>query len=170
VTTIAGTITEDKIVLSSDSRTSGGWSYKRIDSNMNFGKLVKGPDFILAWSGDCSESTLMELFCKDHSIGSGGKLRVIEWLLEFAEWKEGKCDSGQKISNHYLLGHKSGLYQIQGTAVYEMQGFATAGSGGEFAFTALYLGKSLKKAMEVSCELDPYSDLPIKTLELKLEN
>lgn len=167
MTTIAGKIVDDKVVLVADSRTSLG--HVRVDQTTLRSKLFKGNDTIIAGSGAVSETVLLELWCRDHSLGVGGVVRVTEWLLEFANWKKDKTEKFD-INNEYLIGHSSGLYSNIGLSVTQCDQYAVGGSGLYFAMTALHLGKSLEDAVKVACELDAYSDLPIQTLSLTLKD
>lgn len=168
MTTIAAKIIDDTIYIGADSRVSFGYEYTKVDQTMESSKICEGSDMVIAGTGTLSECSLIQLYAKDHSIGCGGQLRVLEWLLEFSKWKKSKVDD-YSINNSYIIAHKSGLYKTWGTSVELMKNFTALGSGGSYAFTALHLGKSLREALEVSCELDPYTEGPIviKTMELK---
>lgn len=164
MTTIAATISDKKIVLAADSITVVGTT--QVQKTLKRSKLFKGSDCIVAGTGYASETSLLELYCKDHNIGSGGPLRVLEFLTEFANWKDSK--SGEKsVSNSYLIGHKSGLFQTNGLSVFEVDTFVSDGHGMDYALTALHLGYSARESIEISCEIDVFSQLPVRTLELK---
>lgn len=166
MTTIAAKIEKDKIIIGADSRASAGWT--KVEQTLESSKIVEGSDMIIAATGTITEASLMELFCKDHSIGSGGQLRLVEWLLEFSEWKHSKTNV-RGVENNYIVAHKSGLYKTHGLSVSKIKTFTSDGSGGEFCFTALHLGHTLEQSLKVSCELDAFSEEPIIIKTMKLE-
>lgn len=166
MTTIAAKIEDNIIQIGADSRTSLGTV--KVDQTLDRSKIFEGSDMIIASTGLTSEASLIQLFAKDHSIGNGGELRVLEWLLEFSGWKKDKTGDA-KVSNRFIIAHKSGLYTTDGLSIERAKDYTSTGSGWPFCFTALHLGKSLKESLEVSCELDAFTEGPviIKTMELE---
>lgn len=164
MTTIAGVVKGNKVILASDSRTSRGW--QRIDQDSERSKLFRGTDFICAGTGYAAESQLLELYGKDHSIGEGSVMRVTQYLVEFLNWLKTN-HLGKEINNNFIIGHNSGLYTTYGLEVHKVNK-ATDGSGGLYAYTALHLDHEIESAIEIACELDAFSDTPINTLEIKL--
>lgn len=167
MTTIAGFVDTKKVVIVADSRVSQG--DMRVDQTVTSPKIFEGVDTIIASAGLLSEASLFSLFARDHSIGpAGGELRILEWLLEFSEWKDMKTKN-EKIENGYLIGHQSGLYKVLELSVFPIKKYAAIGCGVYYALTALHLGKTVFEAVEIACDLDAFTDRPISSLSIKLK-
>ena len=167
MSTVAGQRFENKIVLAADTRVSSSLG-TRIDLGQSFSKLGEGVDFIYGSAGYSSEVSLFNLYARDHSIGTGGVVRVIEYLVEFSRWKA-DMTGDPDIKNSYILAHSSGLFSTEFFAVDEIEYYCSIGSGKEHSLAALYLGKDVSEAVQVACALDCYSDLPVLIKELKLK-
>ena len=146
---------EGKIVFAADSMISSGET-KVADKMMKASKLFKQNDLVIGAAGRCYETTLMELFSRNHKPVASGRMAMIEFLMEFREWVKDK-DSGYTLDNEFLIAFAGELYIVcGGLEVYEASEFESIGSGRDFANAALYLGHSPKAAVEVACKLSTY--------------
>ena len=165
MTTIAARIKDNKIELAADSIIVRGTL--RVQEGLGNSKIFDGLDCVVASTGLLSESSLFELFCRDHSIGKGNHLRVLEFLSEFSRWKENN-GSDNIVDNNYIIGHKSGLYRTHGLSVLKVDKYCADGHGMDYAEAGLHLGKSAKDAVQLACELDVYTNGPVITKKNKL--
>lgn len=165
MTTIVGVNHNDHIELVADSQISvGAMRWGGIKNRS--GKIFEVNDMIVGGSGVLSEITLLHMFAKTHSIGEGGLDKVMEWMLEFSDWAKKKANI-DSLTNTYLIGHRSGLYNVNEITPELIDTYEAIGSGWKYAYTALHLQHSAERAVEIACELDNFSGDPITRLTLK---
>jgi len=162
---VAAKIYDDKISIASDSIIVYGSTQSK--SADKFAKLFQVDDMFVGSVGICEESALLQVFCKTHTPERADESSYINFLAEFAEWKNDKIGD-PKIVNDYLIVYQKKLFHIQGFFVYEIAGHSAIGAGRDFALAALHMGSSVSKAVEVACELSVYCELPVKEYTIKL--
>lgn len=110
-----------------------------------------------------------KLFRKgDAIIGTAGSHILGEVFIKWYGTKKKKPNFGPKADFEALVVTKDGLYHydedLSGGKV-NREWFAI-GSGSFAALGALYAGKTPEEAVEIACQVDPYSGLPLQILKL----
>lgn len=153
----------EKIEIASDSITVRGWTQSR--STNSFSKLVKVNDLIIGSVGTAEEGALLQVFCSTRRPDQATELSIVNFLSEFANWKNTKTGVAT-ITNEYIFIVDKHVFQIHGFFVEEIINFAAIGAGMDFALAALHLGHEAEKAVEVACELSVFCELPTKLYEV----
>jgi ATP-dependent protease HslVU (ClpYQ) peptidase subunit len=160
---VCAKVYDDKVVMAADSQVTWG---SHIKNNIGFSKIKEINGIIIGAVGNCDEASLMYQYAKTHKPDNSNEKDVLEFIAEFAKWKK-DYDGNNTINNHYLLIYDGNLFYIEGILVNEINDFAAIGSGFSFALTALFLDKSPKEAVKVTCKLDCFVGEPIIEFEMK---
>lgn len=123
-------------------------------------KIKEINDMIIGTAGSCEEESLMWLYAQNHRPVAATEKDVLEFFVEFIDWKRGKCIDPNP-TNHYLLAYKGKAFHIQNYMVMEVDKFSAIGAGADYALAALYLDKEPDEAVKVACELSCYVAEPI---------
>lgn len=167
MTVIAARKTADAIILAADTMISVGHA-KSTDAAMVHSKLFEQNGLVIGSTGDCYESTLMELFTRNHKPVDSSRLAIIDFLVEFREWIQ-KKDVKHNPRNGFLIVFDGKLFRIYGgLEVYEVKEFDAIGAGEDFAKAALHLGHSPSEAVEVACKLSLFCSEPITEITVEL--
>jgi ATP-dependent protease HslVU (ClpYQ) peptidase subunit len=95
---------------------------------------------------------MLAAYAKDHSIGSGGELRIAEWCFEFLGFCK-KHTGEWKQDASLLVAHHSGLYAVEDWMPIGVTDYCAIGSGFEHAEAAMYLGKTPAEAADVAINM-----------------
>ena len=157
---VAVKVYDDKIEMSADSIIVCG-GRKELYYGVHT-KINPINDMIIGTSGSCEESGLMWMYAKNHRPISATDRDVLEFFIEFVNWKSDKS-SCPTLNNSYLLAFEGKVFHIQNYMVLEVDRYAAIGAGADFALAALYLDKSAPEATKVACDLSCYVSEPITT-------
>lgn len=158
-------ILKDKIEIASDSIMTIGRSQTK-GSDVEYAKLDKINDIIIGSTGSCEESALFQLYCKTHSPKEAKNDDILEFVIEFIEWKRKKIDKWD-YSNNYILAFHGKAFWIENYFVNEIKTYRAIGAGRDFAMAALFLGHSVEESVSVACELSTLCEKPIIKFECK---
>lgn len=160
MTVIAARKTSDGITFAADTMITQG-HLKSTSADILHSKLFQHNDLLIGSAGDCFESTLMELFTRNHKPVDSNRLSMIDFLVEFREWVR-KKESGYSPHNLYLIAFEQKLFCVDGgLQVFEVKEFDAIGSGSDFARAAMHLGHTAREAVEVACKLSVWCNEPI---------
>ena len=171
MTTIVAKKENGYIHLCADTRVT--YDYERIDSNVGGCKLEKlvkiNNEFYIASCGESSLSIYGELFARTTLPESIDIKHIIEYMFKFRQYYKSMTDLKEIRGNGFII-FKDKIFQIfyDSNEVFEMEDFVACGSGRYYAIAALHLGKSAKEAVELSCKLDAFSELPIQEYKIYL--
>ena len=157
---VAVKIYEDKIEMSADSIIVVGGRKETFYGGHT--KINKINDMIIGSSGTCEEGGLMWLYAKNHRPLEATERDVLEFFVEFVDWKGSKGMS-RSLENHYLLAIDGKAFHIQNYMVLPVDKYSAIGAGADYSLAALYLGTSAEKAVKVACDLSCYVAEPIIT-------
>lgn len=167
MTVIAAQKTSESITFAADTMVSDGYG-KSTTIDIMQSKLFQQNGMIIGTTGDCYESTLMELFSRNHKPIDTERLSVIDFLVEFREWVR-KKDGNYAPKNGFLIAFEKKLFHVYGgLEVYEVKDFEAIGAGQDFAKAALHLGHSPKEAVAVACKLSLFCSEPITEMTVAL--
>ena len=161
-------ISKNKIEIASDSITVSGWMQTK-EENLNYAKLVRVNGIVIGGVGETEEISLFQTYCHTRRPKSASEDNILEFLLEFADWKKKKTEVFG-IENQYIISFDHKAYVTEGLLVREIINYWAIGAGTEYALSALYLGHSVNKAIETACELSIYCEKPIKIYEISKDN
>ncbi|MFH1648719.1 MAG: hypothetical protein ABIA11_03290 [Patescibacteria group bacterium] len=73
-------------------------------------------------------------------------------------------------SDNILISDSKKIFNIHPQSVdcFEVEEFEAIGSGADYAIGAYYTGATVKKCVEVACEIDVHCGKPVKQLRIKL--
>ena len=141
---------KDQIVMCADSIMVRGWT-KYPDTD--FAKIEEINGMIMGGCGYAKESSLMWHYMRTHKPSKATERDVLQFMIEFSEWKATILGDVSDIANDYILAYEDKVFEISGLFVKEVTDFAAIGAGADYANSALYLGHSPRKAVETACAL-----------------
>jgi ATP-dependent protease HslVU (ClpYQ) peptidase subunit len=161
MTVIAVKKHKDKIVIGSDSIRAYGSTQQKLE----YGKLKKLDGFIFGHAGAAVNVTLMCMFAKTHKIDGPNEDAVSNFMAEYLQWCKKKIND-YKFESQFLFVIGGKIFVVfQDLCIYEIEDYYAIGAGMDFALASLYLGKSVKEAVEAACELSIYCEKPINMIE-----
>lgn len=159
---------KDKIILGADSCTFRG--YNKIDLNNHKGrsKIEQINDIIFCSTGRVAEINNFLLYCSTRKPESNSLISIQRFFNEFGTYLTEMVKKELQIENNYFLVYKEKLFCYNNGAVNEIliDDYATLGAGWLEAYTALYLGKTAREAIQVSIDLNVYAGGEPQVLEI----
>lgn len=149
---VVAKVFDNRIEFAADSQISGHYL---IFPDQGYQKLRRINDIVLGFSGNVEECNYMTYYMKTHLPEGNDELDVIRYLVEFAKFKKELCGDAT-LRSQYLIAYGGKLFEADGLSVIEIKDFAAIGCGRDFGYVALYLGHSVREAVEVAIKLDPY--------------
>jgi ATP-dependent protease HslVU (ClpYQ) peptidase subunit len=119
-------------------------------------------DMIIGAAGTCEELGLMWMYAKNHRPVSATERDVLDFIMEFADWKRARTGNST-IDCNYLLAYDGKAFHIQNYMILEVDKYSSVGAGADYALAALYLDKTAPEAVKVACDLSCYVSEPITT-------
>lgn len=158
--------TDKKIKIAADSIVVAG--YTQLEKTLKCSKLFKVNDMIVGGVGSAAENLLLENFCLTHKPNAPTEREILNFFVEFNTYL---TDLGlSKYTNDFLVCFAGKVFHAaQNLFVAEVQDYAAIGAGQDYSLAALYLGHSVKEAVETSCHLCTFVSSPIVEYEMKLE-
>jgi len=154
-------IKEDCIEVASDSIIVFGSTQDK--GKDKFSKLIEVNNIIIGSVGSAAECSMLQIFANTRKPSSSTEKGILEFMVEFAEWKKGKTDK-YEIENNFIIVFEKHVFQINSFFVKEIEKYDAIGAGMDYALAALYLGHDVETAVEVACELSIYCEKPVKKL------
>lgn len=171
MTIIVCKVEKDKIVLGADSCITYGMT-SQSQTNPTKNKIWKfSDDFAAAACGSLAEAELFNTYCKRHRPISADTENIQRFMVEFMHWAkhnmtEATAPGGNiSLENDYLIVFDKKAYKSAHGSVWEISNYECSGSGYWFAQTMLHIGKSVKKALNVACQLNPFCQAPLTIYE-----
>lgn len=148
--------------IAADSITVRGYTQRKGDDS-RFSKLTEVNNLIIGGVGIAEETSLLCLFARTRRPSEAEEWAVVDWLSEFAEWKQKKINK-PGLENHYLLGIERKVFSVMGWHVAEVSCYEAIGAGMDFALGALVLGNSAITAVETAIKLCIYCEGPVQKI------
>jgi len=162
---VAVRVTNDEIIIGADSILVTGYTQTKDKA----AKLFETNGLIVGDVGFAQEGSLFFLYCQTRKPTAPTELAVVEFMVEFGKWKDTKGDE-LSIQNSYILIFEEKAFIVEGLFVKEITDFTAIGAGMDYALSALYLGETVERAIEVACELSIYCERPINIKKVKKTN
>ena len=160
---VACKITENGYQIAADSITVRGYTQTK-GNNTKRSKLFEVNGMVIGCVGVAEESSLLRIFATTHRPSSATEEGLLEFLVEFFDWKNKKTNNGS-IENSYLIGLEGKVFSIDEWLVEEITTYEAIGAGMDFALAALYLGHDAVKAIETAIELSVFCEGPVQLIE-----
>ena len=164
---VAVRVYDNKIEVSADSIIVCGDRKELFYGNHT--KLNHINDMIIGTSGTCEEGGLMWMYAKNHRPISATDRDVLEFFVEFVNWKQSKSSSSN-LNNSYILVFDGKVFHIQNYCVLEVDKYTAIGAGADYALASLYLENSAEKSVKVACDLSCYVAEPIITYTMDIDS
>lgn len=164
--------TKDKIILGADTGCFYGNSGAKfhIDNHKNRLKIMQINDIVYAGTGSVSEIINFGLFCRTKKPERSDQLGIQRFFIDFGKWlKEQNIEPNGKVKNHYFVVFEKRLFHFEECAVSEIleDDFATDGAGYREAYMAMYLGKSVEEAINLTIELNVWASGKAQIVEIE---
>ena len=127
-------------------------------------KLYETNEMVIGTVGSAEENSLFRLFAETHRPSGSDEYSMLEFILEFSEWKKRKTDNSA-IRNAYLIGFQQNVFSVEQWLVEKVKSYMAIGAGMSYALAALHLGHSAKEAVETAIELSIYCESPVLLIE-----
>jgi ATP-dependent protease HslVU (ClpYQ) peptidase subunit len=152
--------TKDKIILGADTGTFCGNYKTHLTNHKGRLKIMSVNDIIYSGTGSVAEIINFGLFCQTRKPERSDQLGIQRFFIDFGKWlKEQNIERDSIINNHYFLVFEKKLFHYQHNAVLEIleDDFATDGAGFKEAYMAMYLGKSVKEAIDLTIQMNVWA-------------
>lgn len=158
--------TDKKIVIGADSIRVTYWTQEK-DKSSKLSQISDG--FIIGSSGLCSEYTLLCQFAQNHTPKHASADSIVAFMTEFLQWYRTQIgDAAKMLENMTLIVYKGKVFYFNNYFCREVTDYYAVGAGMDFALTALCLGHTVEKALEVACELSVFCEKPLNIIEVEL--
>lgn len=159
---IAVKVTKTKIIIGADSIVVRGSTQVKKPS-----KLFKINSLIIGGCGASRDLGFFKSFCKTQKPEYATEHSILDFMVDFNDWATKKCASYKLEDSAYLLIFLKKVFYIHQLYISEVNKYFAIGAGEDFALAALYLGKSVKKAIQSACHLSIYCEEPIVIYTLR---
>ena len=163
--------TKDKIILGTDTGTFYGEGGFKVHLNNHKGllKIISINDITFSACGPVSEHINFGLFCQTRKPERSDQLGLQRFFIDFGKWlKEQNIEKDGTICNHYFIVFEKKLFHYEDGAVQEIleNDFATDGAGLKEAYMAMYLGKSVKEAIDLTVQMNVWTSGEAQIVEI----
>lgn len=164
--------TKDKIILGADTGCFYGDSGAKfhIDNHKNRLKIMQINDIVYAGTGSVSEIINFGLFCQTRKPERNDQLGIQRFFIDFGKWlREQNIEPNGKVNNNYFFVFEKKIFHLQSGAVSEIleDDFATDGAGYREAYMAMYLGKSVGEAINLTIEMNVWASGKAQIVEIE---
>ncbi len=159
MTVIAIKVENDKITIGADSQLTKG-SSQRQEKGV---KLFEVHGMVVGMTGNVMIIGLFRMFATTTKPKSATEADLIQFMADFNEFLR-KRD--EKNNCEFLLVFEKKVFYIADLLVLEITDYYTLGTGEDYAMSALYLGNSVKEAIQAACHLSIYCEEPIEIIQV----
>ena len=131
-------------------------------------KLNTVNGMVIGYVGWSEEGNLFWKYCKTRRPSEATEEDVLDFISEFHDWLRKKTGTPTiKLKNEFIMVFDGKAFDIDNYDIKEVDDYHAIGAGMDYALSALYLGKSVHDAIDVSCELSIYCEKPINIITVK---
>jgi len=153
------------ITIGADSIRITGWGTQEKDK---LAKLFRvSNDMIVGTVGSAAIHSLFREFLKNHLPKSNSEYGWTTLMSEFSSYLNDLKNAPKLETSAFLVVHKQKVYFIDSYFVREINDYYAIGAGMDYALAALYLGASVKEAIETACHLSIFCEKPANVIEVK---
>lgn len=156
---------KDKVVIGADTQVTRWMNMEKIT------KLFKDPkqDLYYGCAGSCSEITAFQVFLETHKPADNSIRSLHEFFTNFVLFKKSFTDKFE-LDNYYLIVFEKTPYFVEDSLyISEIKEgeYESIGAGFVEANTAMKLGKGVKTALEIACDMNIYCNKPVDIYTIK---
>jgi hypothetical protein len=162
--------TKDKIILGADSGSffaNSGFKV-HLNNHKGFLKIMSINDITFSACGSGSELINFGLFCQTRKPERSDQLGLQRFFIDFGKWlKDQNIERDGIVNNHYFIVFEKKLFHYNG-AVQEIleNDFGTSGAGYRESYMAMYLGKSVKEAIDLTVQMNIWASGEAQIVEI----
>jgi hypothetical protein len=161
--------TKDKIILGADSGVFSDSGFKvHLNNHKGLLKIMSINDITFSACGLVSETINFGLFCQTRKPERSDQLGLQRFFIDFGKWlKDQNIEKDSIVNNHYFIVFEKKLFHYNG-AIQEIleNDFATSGAGFKEAYMAMYLGKSVKEAIDLTVQMNIWASGEAQIVEI----
>ncbi len=154
-----------RITIGADSIRITGWGTQQKDKLAKLFRVSK--DMIVEPVGDAAIHSLFREFLKNHLPKSNTEYGWTCLMSEFTSYLNDLKNAPKLENSAFLVVYKQKVFFIDSYFVHEINDYYAIGAGMDYALAALYLGASVKEAIEAACHLSIFCEKPINVIEMK---
>ena len=156
---------KSKITMGADSFVGFSYDSQLKDKDV---KIFKQNGIVVGGVGYAMDISLLRIFSKTRKIARNDEEAVLEYIMEFIDWAKKKDKDYRNRTNFMIITGGKAFFVANNLYIKEIIDYRAMGAGQDYAQTALMLGKSAKKAIEVATELSIYCEKPVNIFEVDL--
>ncbi len=154
-----------KITIGADSIRISGWGTQEKDKLAKLSRVNK--ELIVGCVGDCAIYSLFREFLSNHLPKSNTEYGWTSLISEFSSYLNELKNAPKLEHTAFIVVNKSRVFYLASYFVREINDYYAIGAGMDYALSALYLGGTVKEAIETACHLSIFCEKPINIMEMK---
>jgi len=154
-----------KITIGADSIRVSGWFTQEKDKLAKL--FVISKEMVVGAAGNCSTAALFREFVENHLPKTNTEYGWTMLMRDFANHLS-DMKSGPKFEDtNFIVVYKHKIFFLGGYFIREVRDYYAIGAGMDYALAALYLGSSVREAVQAACHLSIFCEEPVNVIELK---
>jgi len=157
-----------KITIGADSIRISGWGTQEKDKLAKLFRVSK--DLIVGTVGDCAIHSLFREFLNNHLPKANTEYGWTTLISEFSTYLNDLKNAPKLENSMFIVVNKHKVFLISGYFIREINDYYAIGAGMDYALSALYMGASVKEAIETACHLSIFCEKPANVIEVKKQS
>ncbi len=125
---------------------------------------------VFAFTGVAEEGTLLRVYAAEMPLVKDTDGDIVEYFHNFSHFLLKFRDEWCAPENSYVVVKNGKAWTVDGFFVDRIVEYASIGSGSEFALSAMSMGASVEKAIEVAAKFDMYCNTPVEVIRIPILN
>lgn len=154
------------ITIGADSIRVSSWA-----GTQEKDKLAKlfpiSKDMIVGAVGSAAAGALFREFVQNHLPKSNTEYGWTMLMSDFANYLNELKNAPKFEESSFITVYRKKVFFLDGYFVREIKDYYAIGAGMDYALAALYLGSSVKEAIEAACHLSIFCERPVNVIELR---
>lgn len=156
---------KSKIIIGADSIRISGWGTQQKDKLAKLFRVSK--EMVLGTVGDAAMSSLFREFLKNHLPKANTEYGWTMLVSEFADYLNTLKNAPKFEESSSIVVYQQKIFFLNGYFIHEVSDYYAIGAGTDYALAALYLGASVKEAIEAACHLSIFCEKPVNLIEVR---
>ena len=163
---VAVKVSDNYIEIASDSLVT---EYNSIQKEMLNCKLYKIADnFVIGGVGYLKDLSLLKMYATDHYPSDNKYKSIFTYMSDYIEYIRKYYSNYSPEHSSYYIIYNGVCYMVDGGFdIVEIDDIHSIGSGLEPAYACLLMGSSIKKAIEIASQVNPYCGGEITYYKIK---